>query len=830
MPSPEQDYARFRDRGDVQALAAVFDALAPELLLVAAHLTRDGAAAEDLVQATFVDAITKAAQWDAQRPLLPWLLGILTNHARVRYRRGRREDCTRTMPDRATHQTPRVAAEQREVADAIASGLREVPNPLRQALVLRLVHELSPTQIAHALACPVATVKTRLRRGLQALRRLLPRGLVGGLVMVLCGRSGLAALRQQVVEHARTRGLPARRAIGPGTAAGLAAGAASKKILAAVAVLALATLALFTLPTPTNAPPKERDDRPAAAMNGALAATAVETGETAPAPPREEAPVPTSGPTGGTDFEFLWEGTDLPARHLQVWWREAVEGPTRLHRCFADGDGKLCLRDLPVGELVVFNLSFQHRWCVRPGPASSVRVEVKPGHVVTGSVVGPDGRGIGNARVFVQGFNVGEDARPRLVAHSAADGSFVARTDRGGSLWSVAAGHSPSACETVSASGHVADLRLVVHPTTGSLTGIVRRSDGAIAGSARLTIVRTDGSATNHAPIVLQADASGRFATRELASGRHLVVAELTGHAPTPRICAIEDGRHHEMQIQLGAGASLRGVVRASDREPLQALLWFRLSLPGIAVGDRRALSTIRQAFERMCSSGTDGTYHIDGLPAGTVAIEVASATTARVHLAIDLSEGGGNDLDIVVPRGQCLAGRVVALDGAPLAGWNVFVHAASELLPQSGRTDANGAFTVQGIDADRCHVTASPPGDDSGLPVHLVDVALDGTEVVLRAHPLADAGRLTGSLDLALGQPANGWHLQVRPRGFPDFAIRNHTLRGTGPFEIHRLAPGAYEVALARGDWLRPLVPVEILSTKATHLGSLQPDLAEGR
>jgi hypothetical protein len=34
-PSPEQDFVRYRDRGDLPALAAVFDAFAGQLLLVA---------------------------------------------------------------------------------------------------------------------------------------------------------------------------------------------------------------------------------------------------------------------------------------------------------------------------------------------------------------------------------------------------------------------------------------------------------------------------------------------------------------------------------------------------------------------------------------------------------------------------------------------------------------------------------------------------------------------------------------------------------------------------------------------------------------------------
>src|SRR5262245_60344626 len=103
MTSLEQQFARFRSSGDANALAAVFDALAPELLLVAAHVAPAATDAEDRVQATFLDAIEKAARWDTARPLLPWLIGILVNHARgLRRRRARELDASRIAPLVAT--------------------------------------------------------------------------------------------------------------------------------------------------------------------------------------------------------------------------------------------------------------------------------------------------------------------------------------------------------------------------------------------------------------------------------------------------------------------------------------------------------------------------------------------------------------------------------------------------------------------------------------------------------------------------------------------------------------------------------------------------------
>jgi len=97
---PEQDFVRYRDHGDLPALAAVFDAFAGHLLLVAGHLVRDGALAEDLVQTTFVEAMSSAARYDARRPLLPWLVRILTHHAK-KLRRQRGRPCQHALRDLA---------------------------------------------------------------------------------------------------------------------------------------------------------------------------------------------------------------------------------------------------------------------------------------------------------------------------------------------------------------------------------------------------------------------------------------------------------------------------------------------------------------------------------------------------------------------------------------------------------------------------------------------------------------------------------------------------------------------------------------------------------
>ena len=84
--SIEQLFETYRRTSDGTALGEVFDRTAQDLYRLAVHLVKDVALAEDLVQNTFLAAIETAARWRSDRPLFPWLLGILTNKLRM-YRR-----------------------------------------------------------------------------------------------------------------------------------------------------------------------------------------------------------------------------------------------------------------------------------------------------------------------------------------------------------------------------------------------------------------------------------------------------------------------------------------------------------------------------------------------------------------------------------------------------------------------------------------------------------------------------------------------------------------------------------------------------------------------
>src|SRR5688572_6370416 len=196
----DRSFAAFARRGDPAALARVFDLLAGELLLLAAHLVPPGVDPEDLLQGTFLRAIEQRAKFDPKRPVRPWLVGILGNLAReARRRAGRVPDPARV---RATiDEEPAEGAATQELEDAVARALAGLSRLDRQVLNLRLVHGMNDAQIAHALAVPLPTAKARLRRGLVRLRQTLPAGLVRSMAVFAAGRD-LQAVRVAVLAAA----------------------------------------------------------------------------------------------------------------------------------------------------------------------------------------------------------------------------------------------------------------------------------------------------------------------------------------------------------------------------------------------------------------------------------------------------------------------------------------------------------------------------------------------------------------------------------------------------------------------------------------------------
>lgn len=75
------------------------------------------------------------------------------------------------LPDSSP--SPQKLAEQKELREQINTGLQKLPLEQRQALILREIHQLSYDEISQVLQVDLGTIKSRISRGRQNLRRFL---------------------------------------------------------------------------------------------------------------------------------------------------------------------------------------------------------------------------------------------------------------------------------------------------------------------------------------------------------------------------------------------------------------------------------------------------------------------------------------------------------------------------------------------------------------------------------------------------------------------------------------------------------------------------------
>lgn len=139
---------------------------------LARTLVRDAAAVDDLLQETWLAALKNPP--DPNRPARPWLAGVIRRLAAMRTR----GEARRVHRQRSTARGEGVpsTAELVEGVDTqrrIAEAVLDLEEPYRTTLLLRFYEQLSSVDIAKRQGIPSATVRWRLRRGLEQLRERL---------------------------------------------------------------------------------------------------------------------------------------------------------------------------------------------------------------------------------------------------------------------------------------------------------------------------------------------------------------------------------------------------------------------------------------------------------------------------------------------------------------------------------------------------------------------------------------------------------------------------------------------------------------------------------
>lgn len=161
--------------GDDDAFATIVDRHKHQLVRYLANLTGNRGAAEEYAQETFVRLYLTASRYREEGKLAPLLYRIATNLIRSEAARSRRWSDLLPLFGRSAQAppSPQDTALRSEATLRVTSAIESLPLSYRAAILLREIEGWSYEEIAEALDCNSGTVKSRISRGREILKKLL---------------------------------------------------------------------------------------------------------------------------------------------------------------------------------------------------------------------------------------------------------------------------------------------------------------------------------------------------------------------------------------------------------------------------------------------------------------------------------------------------------------------------------------------------------------------------------------------------------------------------------------------------------------------------------
>jgi RNA polymerase sigma-70 factor, ECF subfamily len=185
MTDERQTLANGLRRRDPELLEQLIELYQQRLYRYLLFLTGEPALAEDLFQETWIRVLERGHQYNAKSKFESWLFAIARNLV-IDVSRRKKFRSLEELADPESNQPfeppddHAASALQllvtRENQQAVQLSLLKIPAYYREVLLLRFHEELGLEEIASVLATPLSTVKSRLYRGLEALKLALPEG------------------------------------------------------------------------------------------------------------------------------------------------------------------------------------------------------------------------------------------------------------------------------------------------------------------------------------------------------------------------------------------------------------------------------------------------------------------------------------------------------------------------------------------------------------------------------------------------------------------------------------------------------------------------------
>ncbi len=186
--TPEAEFIEKLRTGDPQAFDTLVIRYAPGIYGLLMRITGDREEASDLTQETFLRALKAIGKFRGDSDLKTWLFRIAVNQSRNRFRwwKSRKREKTVSIDapvgDGATSLSDTISGNfscpeenvlRNERERLMFEELEQLPQVFREAVILCDVEGLSYEEISSVLGINIGTVKSRISRGREELRRRL---------------------------------------------------------------------------------------------------------------------------------------------------------------------------------------------------------------------------------------------------------------------------------------------------------------------------------------------------------------------------------------------------------------------------------------------------------------------------------------------------------------------------------------------------------------------------------------------------------------------------------------------------------------------------------
>lgn len=164
--------------GDVDLFGELIDRYEAKLTRYVMRFTQQPEDVSDIIQVIFIKAYTNLRSFDTSRSFNSWVYRIAHNESVNHLKKRGSEkisfiDFDTFFPHPFAKEESDTLALSREDKDQIEKSLAGISPKYREVLVLYYYDELSYQEIADVLHIPIATVGVRIRRGKEALQKIL---------------------------------------------------------------------------------------------------------------------------------------------------------------------------------------------------------------------------------------------------------------------------------------------------------------------------------------------------------------------------------------------------------------------------------------------------------------------------------------------------------------------------------------------------------------------------------------------------------------------------------------------------------------------------------